>query len=48
MARAHVEGVLTGQWGPDQQTLTRWERELQYDVRKVMRIGRTPLLQLHP
>lgn len=48
MARAYVEGVLTGQWGPDQQTLTRWERTYGYDVHKVMRIGRPPLLRLHP
>lgn len=47
MARAFVEGLLTGQWGPDQQTLTRWRREYLYDVHKVMRIGRTPVMRLH-
>jgi hypothetical protein len=42
MARAYVENLLTGRWGPDQQILTWWRRELGYDVDKVMVIGGRP------
>lgn len=36
-------------WGPDQQIMTRWRRDLGYDVRKVPRFGAgPPYLQLHP
>jgi hypothetical protein len=48
MARAYVENLLTGRWGPDQQILTWWRRELGYDVDKVMVIGGRPELRLHP
>lgn len=49
MARAYVENVLTGRWGPDQQIMAKWRRDLGYDVRKVARFGAgPPHLQLHP
>jgi hypothetical protein len=43
-----MENLLTGRWGPDQQILTWWRRELGYDVDKVMVIGGRPELRLHP